>query len=160
MAAVTDATVYAVADAMPPWTTFLVPPPHPRALPHAPPNNMLIVTSLFKPEATALLPQQRQASLPTPTTALTPTDSRSPPPSCPDNAAAAPTKKRHNRRHRQPSPSPMPRRLQHAHRPPTALTMLPCSSCPAVAPTTNNAVARQPLPRPLSLRSATVATAS
>ena len=35
-------------------------PPHPRALPHAPPNNMLIVTSLFKPDAAALLPRQRR----------------------------------------------------------------------------------------------------
>jgi hypothetical protein len=49
-----------------------VPPPHPRALLHAPPNNMLIVTSLLKPDAAALLPRQHRVRRPTPATALTP----------------------------------------------------------------------------------------
>jgi len=41
-------------------------------LPHAPPNNMLIVTSLLKPDAAALLPRQHHVRRPTPATALTP----------------------------------------------------------------------------------------
>ena len=53
-----------------PWRTPC--PPHPRALPHAPPNNMLIVTSLLKPDAAALLPRQHHVRRPTPATALTP----------------------------------------------------------------------------------------
>jgi hypothetical protein len=53
-----------------PWRTPC--PPHPRALPYAPPNNMLIVTSLLKPYATALLPRQHHVCRSTPTTALTP----------------------------------------------------------------------------------------
>jgi hypothetical protein len=53
-----------------PWRTPC--PPHPRALPHAPPNNMLIITSLLKPYAAALLPRQHHVRRPTPATALTP----------------------------------------------------------------------------------------
>ena len=50
-----------------PWRTPC--PLHPRALPHAPPNNMLIVTSLLKPDAAALLPRQHHVRRPTPATA-------------------------------------------------------------------------------------------
>jgi hypothetical protein len=39
---------------------------------HAPPNNMLIVTSLLKPDAAALLSRQHHVRRPTPATALTP----------------------------------------------------------------------------------------
>ena len=49
-----------------------MPPPTPRALPHAHPNNMLIVTSLLKPDAAALLPRQHHVCRTTPDTTLTP----------------------------------------------------------------------------------------
>ena len=59
-------------------------PPHPRTLLHAPPNNMLIVTSLFKPDTAALLPRQHHTRRPTPATALMPQQH----PSSPSNTMA------------------------------------------------------------------------
>ena len=53
----------AVADAVPPL---------PPRLATRPPNNMLTVTSLLKPDAAALLPRQHHVRRPTPATALTP----------------------------------------------------------------------------------------
>jgi hypothetical protein len=57
------------------WTSFptaavadAVPPPAPR-LATRPPNNMLIVTSLLKPYAAALLPRQHHVRRPAPATA-------------------------------------------------------------------------------------------
>jgi hypothetical protein len=87
---------------------------------HMPPsNNMLIVTSTFKPEAAVLLPRQHHAYQPTPATTLTPPHPRRhtnnakahlPPPSSLHATAAPPTP-------------------QHAYCLPPSPTTPPCGHC-------------------------------
>ena len=118
----------ATAQKRPPWQMPCPPPP--RALPQAPPNNMLIVTSLLSLTPLPSCPDNASPANPGP-----------PPPLYPNSATTVPTMQQHTHSHRHLTP-PMP---EHSRCPRPTPTMPLCHHHP------DNATAHPSPPRPLSL---------
>ena len=110
----------AAAQQRPPWQTPCPPPI--RALPRAPPNNMLIVTSFLSLPPSPSCPGN-----------AAPANPRPPPPSCTNSAITAQITQLHTRRHRHPTPPPTSR--QHLSTPAAPFLSQQCH-CTTTALTT------------------------